>query len=123
MVSFPFIILGMRSGKSHGLIPIHHPRNEDVHSHWSKVVPRKQSVQQTDKSRHSGNSCSSQWSKVVHCILFTARLYFDLVFYCMLSISVRNVVNGPCQNGRIHLCSCTQLVDPSMLIDMWVEGG
>ena len=28
----------------------------------------------------------------------------DVMFYCMWSISLRNVVNGPCQNGRIHLC-------------------
>ena len=43
-------------------------------SHWSKFVPRKQSIQQTDKGHHSGNSCSSQWSKVEDFF----SLYFDL---------------------------------------------
>ena len=112
MVSFPFIILGMTSGRSHGLIPIHHPRNEDVHSHWSKFVPRKQSIQQTDKGRHSGNSCSSQWRT-------SFLLWFCVVHWC------EECGEWAVSKWSHGLCSCTQLVDAysSMLIDMWVGGG
>ena len=90
MISFPFIILGMRSGRPHGLIPIHHPRNEDVHIFLSLIglnlplgnkVYNKPIKVATLVTPVAPNGV--KWRTSFHCTLILAHNKFlDLVFYC-----------------------------------------
>ena len=93
MVSFPFIILRMRSGRPHGLIPIHHPWNEDVHIFLSLIglnlslgnkvynKPIKVTTLVTPVTPVAPNGV--KWKTSFHCTLILAHSKFlDLVFYC-----------------------------------------